>query len=224
MASLIRLKQIESGSALQTSANVGQDFSQSVINIISGEVVGFLPDGVVSSSVQVELTQTSQYTTFSSSLHTEIVAATNEQDLTSFATKTEVTNLSSSVATAISSSVATITFDSASLEQSILNLSSSFSSSINSVIYGKGIISGSHQLDGTTINNLTLSTIGDAYSLIVSGALAVVDGEVNISGTIYDVPGEIFVNGLTGSAGNPPEKPYTPTGQPDANVLDNGEW
>jgi len=224
MASLIRLKQIESSSQLQASANLGADFSSSVIQLVSQSIVGVLPDGVVSSSVQIELTQTSQYGTFSSSLHTDIIAATNEQDLTSFATKTEVSNLSSSVATAISSSVATITFDSASLETSILNLSSSVSASITSLLRDKGIISSSHQLDGTTINNLTLSTIGDAYSLIVSGALAVVDGEVNIGGIVYDVPGEIFINGLTGSAGNPPEQPYTPTGQPDANILDNGEW
>jgi hypothetical protein len=53
MANLIRLKQIESGSALQTSAEVGADFSQSVINIITGEVTAVLPDGVVSSSAQV---------------------------------------------------------------------------------------------------------------------------------------------------------------------------
>jgi hypothetical protein len=59
MASLIRLKQIESGSALTTAAATGADFSQSVINIVASEVVGILPDGVVSSSVQVILQETS---------------------------------------------------------------------------------------------------------------------------------------------------------------------
>lgn len=58
MANLIRLKQIESGSSLGTAAQVGQDFSQSVINIIQNEVVGILPDGVISSSVQVILQET----------------------------------------------------------------------------------------------------------------------------------------------------------------------
>ncbi len=53
MANLIRLKQIESGSALQASADVGTDFSQSVINIITSEVTAVLPDGVISSSAQV---------------------------------------------------------------------------------------------------------------------------------------------------------------------------
>lgn len=58
MASLIRLKQIESGSALNTAAQVGADFSQSVINIITSEVEAVLPEGVISSSAQVVLSDT----------------------------------------------------------------------------------------------------------------------------------------------------------------------
>jgi hypothetical protein len=58
MATLIRLKQIESGSALSTAATVGQDFSQSVVDIITGEVQGVLPSGVVSSSAQITLVDT----------------------------------------------------------------------------------------------------------------------------------------------------------------------
>ena len=54
MANLIRLKQIESGSQLNTAASVGADFSQSVVNIITGEVVAVLPDGVISSSTQLD--------------------------------------------------------------------------------------------------------------------------------------------------------------------------
>jgi hypothetical protein len=74
MANLIRLKQIESGSALSTAASVGQDFSSSVneivsqslettfsssiINIITNNVGAVLPDGVISSSIQVILSDT----------------------------------------------------------------------------------------------------------------------------------------------------------------------
>jgi hypothetical protein len=74
MANLIRLKQIESGSALQTSATIGTDFSASVneivsqslettfsssiINIITNNVGAVLPDGVISSSIQVILSDT----------------------------------------------------------------------------------------------------------------------------------------------------------------------
>ena len=74
MANFIRLKQIESGSALQTSAAVGTDFSASVnsivsqslettfsssiINIITNNVGAVLPDGVISSSAQIVLSDT----------------------------------------------------------------------------------------------------------------------------------------------------------------------
>ncbi len=53
MANLIRLKQIESSSALIAAGAAGGDFSQSVLNVVTGEVVGILPDGVVSGSSQV---------------------------------------------------------------------------------------------------------------------------------------------------------------------------
>jgi hypothetical protein len=53
MANLIRLKQIESSSYLEAAGAVGQDFSQSVISIITAEVQAVLPDGTVSGSSQV---------------------------------------------------------------------------------------------------------------------------------------------------------------------------
>ena len=68
MASLIRLKQIESSSFLQQSADLGANFSQSVFNIVSESIVGVLPDGVVSSSVQIELLSASGYGEFTQSL------------------------------------------------------------------------------------------------------------------------------------------------------------
>ncbi len=58
MATLIRLKQLESGSFLNTAATIGQDFSQSVVDIVEGEIVAFLPDGVVSSSSQITIADT----------------------------------------------------------------------------------------------------------------------------------------------------------------------
>jgi hypothetical protein len=75
MANFIRLKQIESGSALQQSAATGADFSasvneivsqsiettlsQSIVNIIVNNVAAVLPDGVISSSAQINLSQAS---------------------------------------------------------------------------------------------------------------------------------------------------------------------
>jgi hypothetical protein len=54
MAQLIQLKQIESSSALQAAADVGLDFSQSVIDVVTGEVVAILPDGIISGSSQLD--------------------------------------------------------------------------------------------------------------------------------------------------------------------------
>lgn len=74
MANLIRLKQIESGSQLNTAATVGSDFSASVneivsqslettfsasiVQIITNNVGAVLPDGVISSSAQIILQDT----------------------------------------------------------------------------------------------------------------------------------------------------------------------
>jgi hypothetical protein len=129
MANLIRLKQIESGSALSTAASVGQDFSQSVIDIVQGEVGAVLPEGVISSSAQ---------------------------------------------------------------------------------------------LNGTTLKNITIAPLNsDGYSLIVSGALGVVDATNLSEGGFGDldstVPGQISVNGQL------PADPST-NNTPLANVIDQGEW
>ena len=53
MASLIRLKQLESSSALYDATAAGADFSQSVIGVMTGNVVGILPENVISSSAQL---------------------------------------------------------------------------------------------------------------------------------------------------------------------------
>jgi hypothetical protein len=129
MANLIRLKQIESGSALQVSAEVGSDFSQSVLNIVINDVGAVLPEGVISSSAQ---------------------------------------------------------------------------------------------LDGTTLRNITIAPLNsDGYSLIVSGALGVVDATNLSEGGFGDldstVPGQISVNGQL-----PPDPSTNNT--PLANVIDQGEW
>jgi hypothetical protein len=74
MATFIRLKQIESGSALQTAASTGTDFSasvqqavsqslqtelsQSIINVIVNNVSAVLPSGVISSSAQINISET----------------------------------------------------------------------------------------------------------------------------------------------------------------------
>jgi hypothetical protein len=69
MASLIRLKQIENSLALETAATVGLaigtgSFTDTVIHIIQDNVTATLPDGVVSSSAQIELLSASGYDAF----------------------------------------------------------------------------------------------------------------------------------------------------------------
>jgi len=131
MASLIRLKQLESSSALYDAAAAGADFSQSVVGVMTGNVVGILPENVISSSAQ---------------------------------------------------------------------------------------------LDGTVIKNLTISTTNaDNYSLIISGAVAVVDATALTGSLDGDndtiVPGQIYL--VSGSFA--PTDPYV-SGSPQSNIIDQGEW
>jgi hypothetical protein len=105
-----------------------------------------------------------------------------------------------------------------------------FSQSVIDVVTGEvvgilpdGIISGSSQLDGTTIKNLVVSTKdADSYSLIISGAMGVVDANNLPYGPNADdtnVPAQIYLAG-----GNVlPTDPST-SGSADANVIDQGEF
>jgi hypothetical protein len=248
MANLIRLKQIESGSQLTSASVVGSDFSGAVFEIIDGaglisssaqvnlvsasgynDLATDLEVAVVSASVS------SSQTLISSSISSSIAATLSGSAFS-------VTALSSSVSTSlslISSSIASVTGDFstsvsntfATQSSNLTSVSSSlsaFTSSIGLTIKNKlnteNVITSSRQLDGSVINNLTLGTTGDAYSLIVSGALAVVDADITISGSQYNVGGQIWVNGQTGSAGNPPTEPYDNTGDAQADIIDMGEF
>ncbi len=76
MANLIRLKQIESGSSLGTAANVGENFSSSVYEIIDAA-------GLFSSSAQVTLLDASGYAPFVASLDINGIATDTEVYVTS---------------------------------------------------------------------------------------------------------------------------------------------
>lgn len=87
-----------------------------------------------------------------------------------------------------------------------------------------GLISSSAQLDGSTLKNIIISTANsDKYSLIVSGALAIVDANNLTDGGFNDidtnVPGQLWLNG----------GPYLPpdpsiSGSGVSNIIDQGEW
>ena len=145
MANLIKLKQIESGSYLNTAATIGQDFSQSVVDIITGEVAAALPDGVISSSIQVDILQTTNFNGFSSSIsnsfgdvYIELASITGSLETglsasvaTSFSQSNAIfTQFSSSVHIELSASSANIINISSSVNNRLTNLES-FSSSLD---------------------------------------------------------------------------------------------
>ncbi len=145
-----------------------------------------------------------------------IVSSSLSGALSLIATDIEVTAISASIAAtdlAISSST-----------YSLNAFTSSIGLTIKTKLNTENVITSSHQLDNSIINNLTIGSTGDNYSLIVSGALAVVDADITISGSQYNVGGQIWVNGETGSAGNPPSEPYDNTGDAQADIIDMGEF
>ena len=121
MASLIRLKQIESGSALQTSAQIGTDFSQSVIDIIQDNVAATLPDGVVSSSAQIYITGTIGYNDIATDLEVAVISSSLSASQTLISS-----SISSSIAATLSGSAISITALSQSVSASLHIISSSY--------------------------------------------------------------------------------------------------
>ena len=121
MANLIRLKQIESGSALQTSANIGTDFSQSVIDIIQDNVAATLPDGVVSGSSQIFITGTIGYNDIATDLEVAVISSSlsASQILIS-------SSISSSIAATLSGSALSVTALSQSVSASLRTITTSY--------------------------------------------------------------------------------------------------
>jgi hypothetical protein len=210
MANLIRLKQIESGSSLSTAANVGANLETTINGIVANSLTGSL----LTSSINIAVSQ-SINTSLSSSI-TTIVSASLSGALSIIATDVEVA--------AVSASIAATDLAMSSSNYSLNQFTSSIGLTIKAKLNTENVITSSHQLDNSIINNLTIGSTGDNYSLIVSGALAVVDADITISGSQYNVGGQIWVNGETGSAGNPPAQPYDNVGNTQADIIDQGEW
>jgi hypothetical protein len=125
MANFIRLKQIESGSALNTAAQVGNDFSQSVINIITSEVSAVLPEGVVSGSSQIFITGTIGYNDIATDIEVAVISSSLSASQVLISS-----SISSSIATSLSGSLSSITVLSSSVNNRLTNLES-FSSSLD---------------------------------------------------------------------------------------------
>jgi hypothetical protein len=121
MASLIRLKQIESGSALQTSAEIGNDFSQSVIDIIQDNVAATLPDGVVSGSSQIFITGTIGYNDIATDLEVAVISSSLSASQVLISS-----SISASIAATLSGSALSVTALSQSVSASLYIISSSY--------------------------------------------------------------------------------------------------
>lgn len=100
-----------------------------------------------------------------------------------------------------------------------------FSQSVINVVTGEIEV----LLDGATINDITLvnATVAtadaDRYSLLISGAVAVVDANNLPTGSIGDndtnVPAQIWLNSNSILPADP-----SVSGSPQANIIDQGEW
>ena len=121
MANLIRLKQIESGSALQTSAEIGTDFSQSVIDIVQSEVVGVLPEGVVSGSSQITISSTTGYTDIATDLEVAVISSSLSASQVLISS-----SISSSIAATLSGSALSVTALSQSVSASLRTITTSY--------------------------------------------------------------------------------------------------
>ena len=83
-------------------------------------------------------------------------------------------------------------------------------------------------LNGSTLNNITIGTKdADSYSLIISGAVAIVNANNLPTGSIGDdtnVPGQIWLNGSNMVSGSTPPIDPSVNGIGVSNVIDQGEW
>jgi len=172
----------------------------------------------------------------SSSIFTSLSASEAGQTALSGAISTTITNLSSSVATSLSASEANIISISSSINTSISSSDArfaGFSSSIDTTILNKinavGVISSSAQLTGATLKGITIAPVdSDSYSLIISGALAVVNATGLQDGTFGDtdstVPAQIYLDGNPTTASVPPPPDPSTNNQPNSNQIDMGEF
>lgn len=116
--------------------------------------------------------------------------------------------------------------ESGSALQTSAEVGADFSGSVFEIIDGAGLFSSSAQLNGSTLRNITIAPINsDGYSLIVSGALAVVNATDLLDGGIGDtdstVPAQIWLNSNTASI-TPSDPSINNTAT--ANVIDMGEF
>jgi hypothetical protein len=234
--------QFSSSNATITSISTSFDttidnLSSSVLTSLSASEAG---QTALSGAISTTITNLStsfdvSINNLSSSVATTISASEAGQTALSGAISTTITNLSSSVVTSFSASEANIISISSSIHTSISSSNATFvafSNSIDNTIKDKmnaeGVISSSAQLAGATLTGITLvPKDADSYSLIVSGAVAIVDA-TGLSGSLdgdldTNVPAQLWINGVSGSGSSAPIDPSI-GGEAQSNMIDMGEW
>jgi hypothetical protein len=163
-------------SALETSSGSLNGFTSSINTTIKSKLDS---DNVISGSVQINITGTTGYSTFSSSISNSIDSISSSVAITTSGLTSTITSLSSSLTSSIgslSSSIATTNLNQdnklTALETSSGSLNS-FTSSINTTIKSKlnndGVISGSSQiLNGS--NLVSSSAQVTAYGFATTGS------------------------------------------------------
>ena len=210
----------------------------SSVQSTSGEFSASVATQFSSSNATITSISTSFDTTIdnlSSSVLTSLSASEAGQTALSGAISTTITNLSSSVATSFSASEANIISISSSIHTSISSSNATFAAFSNSIdntikdkMNAEGVISSSAQLAGATLTGITLvPKDADSYSLIVSGAVAIVDA-TGLSGSLdgdldTNVPAQLWINGVSGSGSSAPIDPSI-GGEAQSNMIDMGEW
>jgi len=137
MANLIRLKQIESGSALSTAVETGTNFSesvntiisqslqsslsQSIINIITNNVGATLPAGVVSGSSQIYISGTIGYSDIATDIEVAVISSSLSASQVLISS-----SISSSIAATLSGSALSVTALSQSVSASLRAITTSY--------------------------------------------------------------------------------------------------
>ena len=137
MANLIRLKQIESGSASSTAAETGTNFSesvntiisqslqsslsQSIINIITNNVGATLPAGVVSGSSQIYISGTIGYSDIATDIEVAVISSSLSASQVLISS-----SISSSIAATLSGSSLSVTALSQSVSASLRAITTSY--------------------------------------------------------------------------------------------------
>jgi len=137
MANFIRLKQIESGSALQTSADIGTNitnsvnnivsqslettFSASIVNIITNNVAAVLPNGIVSGSSQIYISGTIGYSDIATDIEVAVISSSLSASQVLISS-----SISSSIAATLSGSSLSVTALSQSVSASLRAITTSY--------------------------------------------------------------------------------------------------